>query len=153
MKSWLLNLVCIVLCHECQMSLVQILHVIGHRCLKGHGWVSHWLKVWWVLFLVSWVWLCYLYYVVKCVCAIQSLCHYVIMSSAHCVQIVCVICTLCANCVCHLHIVCKLCVSFLSMLVIVSVIFVMSICQYVVWPLHAMSSCPISYGHCHAMVN
>ena len=68
--------------------------------------------------LASWFWLGHLYYVVKCVCDIQPLCHYVIMSSAHCMQIVC----------CHLHIVCKLCVSFLSISVFVSVIFVMSIC-------------------------
>ena len=70
--------------------------------------------------------------------SIMSLCHFVIctlcancvLSSAHCVQIVCVLLVNVSVCQCH----------FLS-------------CQYVVWPLHAMSLCPMSYGHCHAMAN
>ena len=47
----------------------------------------------------------------------MSLCHYVI-------------CTLCANCVCHLHIVCKLCVSSAHCVQIVCVLLVnVSDCQ------------------------
>ena len=86
--------------------------------------------------LLSWVWLGHLYYVVKCICDIQSLCHYVIMSSAHCVQIVC----------CHLHIVCKLCVSSAHCVQIVCVLLVnVSVCQC-----HFLSCLYVNmlYGHC-----
>ena len=85
--------------------------------------------------LVSWFWLGHLYYLVKCLCDIQALCHYVILSSAHCVQIVC----------CYLHIVCKLCVSFLSMSVFVSVI----ICHVNMLYSHCM---PCHYVQCHMVI-
>ena len=85
--------------------------------------------------LVSWFWLGHLYYLVKCLCDIQALCHYVILSSAHCVQIVS----------CHLHIVCKLCVSFLSMSLFVSVI----ICHVNMLYSHCMLC---HYVQCHMTI-
>ena len=74
---------------------------------------------------------------VECVCDIQSLCQSVIMSSAHCVHIVC----------CHLHIVCTLCVSFLSMLLFVNVIFVMANVNMLYG--HCM---PCHYVQCHMVI-
>ena len=62
--------------------------------------------------------------------SIMSLCHFVICTlcancvllSTHCVQIVCVLLVNVSVCQCY----------YLS-------------CQYVVWPLHAMPLCPMSY--------
>ena len=74
------------------------------------------------------VYVTFSYYVTWSLCFLHILCKLCV-----------VICTLCANCVCHFMSMSFLSVSFLS------VSFLSCQCQYVVWPLHAMPLCPMSY--------